>query len=66
MEVGTEESRGGPGGLFRFSALVSINLAVFNALPLPALDGGYMALLVRPCLAATAIRVFLMGAPRSV
>jgi len=34
-------------GLYQFAAIVSINLAVVNALPLPALDGGYMLLLVR-------------------
>ena len=31
--------------LFRFAALISINLAVINILPLPALDGGQLAFL---------------------
>ncbi len=32
-------------GLFQFAAIVNINLAAVNLLPLPALDGGYLALL---------------------
>ena len=33
-------------GLYSFIAIVNINLAVVNILPLPALDGGYLLLLV--------------------
>lgn len=29
----------------QFCAIVNINLAIVNLLPLPALDGGYLALL---------------------
>ena len=47
VAVGAEVARVDSAGLFQFAAIVSINLAVVNALPLPALDGGYMALLVR-------------------
>ena len=47
MAVGAEVARVDSAGLFQFAAIISINLAVVNALPLPALDGGYMALLVR-------------------
>lgn len=32
-------------GLYTFAAIVNVNLAVINMLPLPALDGGYMLLL---------------------
>lgn len=32
--------------LFQFAALISINLAVINILPLPALDGGHLAFLL--------------------
>eukprot|EP00899_Mesostigma_viride_P008959 jgi/Mesvir1/18064/Mv09375-RA.1 len=32
-------------GLFKFAAIININLAVVNMLPLPALDGGYLAFL---------------------
>jgi len=32
-------------GLFQFAAIVNINLAAVNLLPLPALDGGYLLLL---------------------
>ncbi len=31
--------------LFRFAALISVNLAIINILPLPALDGGQLAFL---------------------
>jgi RIP metalloprotease RseP len=31
--------------LFNFTALISINLAIINILPLPALDGGQLAFL---------------------
>ena len=30
----------------QFAAIININLAVVNMLPLPALDGGYLALLL--------------------
>lgn len=33
-------------GLYSFAAVVNINLAVVNVLPLPALDGGYLLLLL--------------------
>jgi RIP metalloprotease RseP len=33
-------------GLYAFAAVVNINLAVVNVLPLPALDGGYLLLLL--------------------
>ena len=48
VAVGAEVARVDSAGLFQFAAIVSINLAVVNALPLPALDGGYMLLLVPP------------------
>lgn len=46
VAVGAEVARVDSAGLFQFAAIVSINLAVVNALPLPALDGGYMFLLL--------------------
>ncbi len=33
-------------GLFFYTALISINLAIINILPLPALDGGHLAFLL--------------------
>ena len=47
VAAGAEVARVDFAGLYQFAAIVSINLAVVNALPLPALDGGYMLLLVR-------------------
>ncbi len=46
VEIGAELSEKGSAGLVLFAALVSINLAVLNSLPLPLLDGGQMALLI--------------------
>ena len=46
VEIGAQLSEQGGSGLFFFSALVSINLAVLNSLPLPLLDGGQLALLI--------------------
>jgi membrane-associated protease RseP (regulator of RpoE activity) len=46
VEMGASLARQGGGSLFLFAALISINLAVLNALPLPLLDGGQLALLV--------------------
>lgn len=45
VNVGAEVARTDLSGLYQFAALVNLNLAVVNALPLPALDGGYLALL---------------------
>ena len=36
----------GAGYLFPFAAVISINLAIINILPLPALDGGQLAFLI--------------------
>ena len=35
-----EVAKGGPSPLFAFTAILSINLAIVNMLPIPALDGG--------------------------
>ncbi len=46
VEIGAQLSEQGGSGLILFAALVSINLAVLNSLPLPLLDGGQLALLI--------------------
>ncbi|WP_308417021.1 M50 family metallopeptidase [Candidatus Synechococcus spongiarum] len=46
VEVGAQLAQQGGASLLLFTALISINLAVLNALPLPALDGGQMLLLL--------------------
>ncbi len=46
VEMGASLARQGGGSLYVFAALISINLAVLNALPLPLLDGGQFALLL--------------------
>lgn len=46
VEMGASLARQGGSSLFLFTALISINLAVLNALPLPLLDGGQFALLL--------------------
>lgn len=42
-QVTGEVVRAGISPLLRFAALLSLNLAIFNILPLPALDGGRLA-----------------------
>jgi membrane-associated protease RseP (regulator of RpoE activity) len=46
VEMGASLAKSGGGSLFLFTALISINLAVINALPLPLLDGGQFLLLL--------------------
>ena len=46
VEMGASLASQGGSSLFLFTALISINLAVLNALPLPLLDGGQMVLLL--------------------
>ncbi|RZC65674.1 hypothetical protein C5167_009364 [Papaver somniferum] len=46
IAVGAEVARSNSDGLFQFAAILNINLAVLNILPLPALDGGSLALLL--------------------
>ena len=45
VEYGAAIARHDAGNLFQFAALISINLAIINILPLPALDGGQLAFL---------------------
>ena len=46
VEMGASLAKQGGSSLFIFTALISINLAVLNALPLPLLDGGQFVLLL--------------------
>jgi len=46
VEMGASFAKQGGGSLFLFTALISVNLAVLNALPLPLLDGGQFVLLL--------------------
>jgi membrane-associated protease RseP (regulator of RpoE activity) len=46
VEIGANIASSDASGLFQFAALISINLAVMNILPLPALDGGQLAFLL--------------------
>lgn len=47
IAVGAEVARSpNVDGLFQFAAILNINLAVINLLPLPALDGGSLAFIV--------------------
>lgn len=43
VRVGAEVARAdGPSALLQFAAVISVNLAVINSLPVPGLDGGQM------------------------
>ncbi|GAC1458234.1 MAG: RIP metalloprotease RseP [Chamaesiphon sp.] len=46
VAIGADIARSNAANLFEFAALISINLAIINILPLPALDGGQLAFLV--------------------
>lgn len=46
VEIGASLAQSDAGNLFQFGALISINLAIINILPLPALDGGQLVLLI--------------------
>lgn len=46
VEMGAQLTSQGGSGVVLFTALISINLGVLNALPLPLLDGGQMLMLL--------------------
>lgn len=46
IAVGAEVAKSNADGLFQFAAVLNLNLAVINILPLPALDGGSLALIL--------------------
>ncbi len=46
VALGAGIAQSDPSYLFQFAALISINLAIINILPLPALDGGQLAFLL--------------------
>ena len=46
VAIGADIARSNLANLFQFAALISINLAIINILPLPALDGGQLAFLL--------------------
>ncbi len=46
VAMGASIASSNAGSLFEFAALISINLAIINILPLPALDGGQLTLLL--------------------
>lgn len=46
VAVGAQLAKDNLGNLLQFGALISINLAIINILPLPALDGGQLAFLL--------------------
>lgn len=46
IAVGAEVARSNIDGLYQFAAVLNLNLAVINLLPLPALDGGSLFLIL--------------------
>lgn len=46
VKIGADLAKSDAVSLFNFTALISINLAILNLLPLPALDGGHIAFLL--------------------
>jgi len=45
VATGAEVMRSDVSGLYQFAAVININLAIVNLLPLPALDGGFLLLI---------------------
>jgi regulator of sigma E protease len=45
-KMSSEAAHEGPSSFFGWMALVSLNLAIFNLLPIPILDGGTLLMLV--------------------
>lgn len=45
-QLAGESAKTGPGALFGFIAIISVNLAFINILPIPALDGGHIVVAV--------------------
>ena len=45
VAVGAQIAQNDIGNMFQFAALISINLAIINSLPIPALDGGQLVFL---------------------
>lgn len=46
VAIGADIAKSDAGTLFQFAAIISINLAIINILPLPALDGGQLVFLL--------------------
>ena len=46
MKITGEAARISPPMLFKIMALISVNLAIFNLLPIPILDGGLVLMLL--------------------
>ncbi|XP_073060856.1 probable membrane metalloprotease ARASP2, chloroplastic [Primulina eburnea] len=46
IAVGAEVAKSNADGLYQFATILNLNLAVINLLPLPALDGGSLALIL--------------------
>ena len=65
-EVTTKAARVGLVPLFEMMALISINLAIFNLLPLPVLDGGQLAFLGVEAVRRKPVSVKVMEAVQQV
>ncbi|MDH3733597.1 MAG: RIP metalloprotease RseP [Gemmatimonadota bacterium] len=66
-QISGQAARAGPWRLLSFMAIISINLAVFNLLPIPVLDGGHLVFLAvegiqgRPVSVNTRLRFTTVG-----
>lgn len=55
VSMGADLARNDTAALFTFCAVISLNLAIINSLPLPALDGGQMTFLIIEALRGTPV-----------
>ena len=63
VQMTADSAESGFGALMIFMAVISLNLAVFNLLPIPVLDGGHLLIMLietvtRRKLSDTAIGIF--------
>lgn len=65
-DVVTSAARAGLGPLFEMMAMISVNLAIFNLLPLPVLDGGQLAFLGIEAVRRRPVSVKVMEAVQQV
>jgi regulator of sigma E protease len=56
-QIAGESAKTGPGALFGFIAIISVNLALINILPIPALDGGHIVVALAESLLKRELRL---------
>ncbi len=66
VKTTADSADSGPGALLFFIAIISINLAVFNLLPIPVLDGGHLFILAVESITRRKINEKIIGGFQTV